>query len=226
MARRIQDLAREVVAAPLGDVIAAVGEGVAAAQQALDEGSVARTLEIHAEGGDEALEVLRRIGYRPTFYALPETTGEVRVSLSLGSTAAGAATPAPTVRRTPAVSVGLSRVGRTVGVAPKIYATPVDGGYANRYGYRANISAKLTFRIVPVPAPDGADELRLVPDLTSRPVADAVTALESLGLLARVLDAAGVELEALPDAGKVARQEPAPDTVLRAGDLVTLVLDA
>lgn len=226
MARRIQDLAREVVAAPLGDVIASVGEGVAAAQQALDEGSVAQTLEIHAEGGDEALEVLRRIGYRPTFYALPETTGEVRVSLSLGSSAGAAAAPAPTVRRPSAVSVGLSRVGRTVGVAPKIYATPVDGGYANRYGYRANISAKLTFRIVPVPAPDGADELRLVPDLASRPVAEAVAALESLGLAVRVLDAAGEELEALPETGNVARQDPEPDAILRAGDLVTLVLDA
>lgn len=226
MARSIRDLAREVVASPLGDVIAAVGQGVAAAQQALDDAAVAKTLEIYAEGGDEALRVLREIGYRPTFYALPETTGEVRVALSLGSEAQGStAATAPTRATAAGVSVSLSRIGRTVGVAPKIYATPVDAGYAGRYGYRADISAKLTFKIVPVPAPNGADELRLVPNLVGRTVEVAEAVLGSLGLESRYVDAAGAALPAAPaGSATVAAQTPAADEIRRLGDEVTLTL--
>lgn len=224
MARSIRDLAREVVASPLGDVIAAVGQGVAAAQQALDDAAVAKTLEIYAEGGDEALRVLREIGYRPTFYALPETTGEVRVALSLGSEAQGAATPALRAA-SPAVSVSLSRIGRTVGVAPKIYATPVDAGYAGRYGYKADISAKLTFKIVPVPAPNGADELRLAPNLVGRTVEVAEAVLDSLGLEPRYVDAGGAALaEAPAGSATISAQTPAADEILRLGDAIALTV--
>ncbi|MBA1331610.1 hypothetical protein QQ73_10855, partial [Candidatus Endoriftia persephone str. Guaymas] len=54
-----RDLVRDVVASPLGDIIASVGEGVAEAQQALDDGALAKTLEIYSEGGEAALALLR-----------------------------------------------------------------------------------------------------------------------------------------------------------------------
>lgn len=220
MAQSIRDLAREVVASPLGDVIAAVGQGVAAAQRALDDASLAQTLEIYAEGGEEAHRLLREIGYRPTFYALPETTGEVRVSLTLGSNCtAPQAAPSGT-----AVGVQLSRIGRTIGVAPNIYATPVDAGFASRYGFQASISAKLSFKIVPVPAPNGADELRVVPGVTGRVASAAIDALEGIGLTYRMKDSHGAELAtSLPEA-KVADQYPAHGTILRTGNVVTLTL--
>jgi hypothetical protein len=193
---------------------------VAAAQQALDDASLAKTLEIYGEGDDATLRALRDIGYRPTFYALPETTGEVRIALTLGSQVEGT----PVAPAAAGVSVQLSRIGRTVGVAPKLYATPVDAGYAGRYGYKADISAKLTFRIVPVPAPNGADELRLVPDLAKRAVAAAETALAGIGLAARVEDATGAVVETPPADAEVASQAPDQGTILRAGDVVTLRL--
>ena len=228
MARSIRDLTRDVVASPLGDVIASVGQGVAAAQQALDDASLAKTLEIYGEGDEGALRLLREIGYRPTFYALPETTGEVRVALTLGSAVEGTPVqrPAPTggASTAPAVSVAVSRLGRTTGVAPRIYATPVDAGYAGRYGYKADISAKLTFKIVPVPAPDGADELRLVPDLANRSVPATRDALASLGLEMRAEDADGGPLDPPPEGGTVASQLPVPGTILRLGDTVTVRL--
>ncbi|MGY6409869.1 MAG: PASTA domain-containing protein [Alkalilacustris sp.] len=239
MARNIRDLVRDVVASPLGDVIASVGQGVAAAQQALDEASLAKTLEIYAEGDEGMLRLLREIGYRPTFYALPETTGEVRVALSLSTqtegtpvprslpagvttamSAGGAAAPGPAT----AVRVDLARAGTAAAVPTRVYATPVDAGYAGRYGYRADIAAKLTFRIVPVPAPDGADELRLVPDLADRSVALAREALAGLGLGAAVEAADGTAVEPAPEAATVAAQRPAPGTILRLGDTVTLVV--
>ncbi len=229
MARSIRDLARDVVASPLGDVIASVGQGVAAAQQALDDASLAKTLEIYAEGDDAALRLLREIGYRPTFYALPETTGEVRIALTLGSQVEGTpvartATPAPAPSS--AVAVQLSRAGRTVGVAPRIYATPVDAGYAGRYGFKADISAKLTFRIVPVPAPNGADELRLVPDLVGRTVAQARDLLAPLALEPRFEDGTGAAIEVPADGANVTAQSPEPGSILRLGDAVSLRLAA
>ncbi len=89
----ISNLIKDVVASPLGDIIAAVGQGVADAQQALDEGSLAKTLEIYSEGGTEALQMLREIGYSPTFYTLPETTGEVRIAMRLGNNQSGQGFP-------------------------------------------------------------------------------------------------------------------------------------
>ncbi|WP_108261595.1 hypothetical protein [Mangrovicoccus ximenensis] len=142
----IKSLVGDVVAAPLGEVIASVGQGVADAQHALDEGSLAAVLDIYAESDDAKLKLLQEIGYRPTFYALPETTGEVRVTLRLGQGAAGQGT-GTAVRKAavPAIQAVPLRTGLNARIGNRLYATPVDAGYANRFGYAADVSAKLTF---------------------------------------------------------------------------------
>lgn len=221
MKDNISDLIRDVVASPLGDVIASVGEGVAEAQQALDEGSLAKMLEIYSEGGEEVLKVLRDVGYRPTFYVLPETTGEVRVSLRLGKSTQQAAAPASS-----AVKVQLARVGLNTAIKSRLYATPVDAGYANRYGYQANVSAKLTFKIVPVPAPDGVDELRVLPDFVGKTVTESRDLAESLGLEA-VFHNAGDELLKTPDeSASVTQQNPVYELrkLARTGDEIILTI--
>ena len=76
----IKELVSDVMAAPIGELIAAVGQGVADAQQALDRGSLAQILEIYSHADSDELKLLQQIGYQPTFYALPETTGEIQVS--------------------------------------------------------------------------------------------------------------------------------------------------
>lgn len=176
----LSNLIKDVVASPLGDVIASVGRGVADAQQALDEGSLAKTLEIYSEGGAAAVQMLRDIGYSPTFYALPETIGEVRIALRLGNQQQN--TPLPP--QSAAGFLALNKAALTK--APKLYATPVDASYANRFGYQADISAKLTFKIVPVPAPAGVDEMRVLPDVTTAPLPEALVRLQSLDLAAEL----------------------------------------
>lgn len=223
----LKSLIGDVVASPLGQVISQVGQGVADAQEALDEGSLAKVLEIYTEGDDEKLALLREIGYRPTFYTLPETTGEVRVALRLGNGAQGAGKAKP-VRPTftaSAVNVSTARIGLTA-LPAKMYASPVDAGYANTYGYQADISAKLTFKIIPVPPPDGADELRRLPDLTGRSPEAAQAALEALGLEIEFVDADGVAIEAPNDTDMVSAQDPAAGDILRMGDDVTVTLSA
>jgi hypothetical protein len=107
-----------------------------------------------------------------------------------------------------------------------MYASPVDAGYANSYGYQADIAAKLTFKIMPVPPPDGADELRMVPDLAGRSLAApaAVAALEALGLTALLVGGDGQTVETPDDGDEVKNQEPAAGTVLRMEDEVTLTV--
>ncbi len=221
----IKSLVSDVVAAPLGEVIASVGQGVADAQHALDEGSLAAVLGIYAESGDAKLRLLQEIGYRPTFYALPETTGEVRVTLRLGQGAAGQGT-GTAVRKAavPEIQAVPVRTGLNARIGNRLYATPVDAGYSNRFGYSADVSAKLTFKIVPVPAPEGADELRLVPDLAGRTAAEARAALEALGLAAAFSAGDGVVVADVPAAAEVAGQAPAAQSVLRLGDEVRLTL--
>ncbi|MGS4946479.1 PASTA domain-containing protein [Meridianimarinicoccus sp. RP-17] len=225
----LKNLIGDIVASPLGQVIAQVGQGVADAQMALDEASLAKVLEIYGEGDDEALALLRSIGYRPTFYTLPDTTGEVRVALRIGNGAQGAGNARP-VKAAPATTMATlravpARAGLSA-LSAKMYAAPVDAAYANAYGYQADIAAKLTFRIVPVPPPDGADELRIVPDVTGRAPNAARTALDALGLGAILRDADGVAVETPADTDVVLDQSPAGGAILRLEDDVTLRIGA
>ncbi|WP_425071345.1 PASTA domain-containing protein [Sagittula sp. S175] len=219
----LKNLIGDIVASPLGQVIAQVGQGVADAQEALDEASLAKVLEIYAEGDDEKLALLREIGYRPTFYTLPDTTGEVRVALRLGNGAQGAGKSVRPV--SPVVKAVPARLGLNA-LSARMYAAPVDAGYANTYGYQADISAKLTFRIVPVPPPDGADELRQVPDLSTRTIPAARTALEALGLEAAFVDASGTAIATPDETHVVTAQSPAANAIARMEDTVTLTIAA
>lgn len=211
MANELRALMQEVVASPLGDVIASVGEGVAAAQMALDEASVAKTLEIYAEGGGAMVAMLREIGYRPTFYVLPETTGEVSVSLRL----AGGNSPAPAQARGRVNPLIASKSNQRV----RTYVTPVDAGFANRYSYSANVSARLTFKIVPVPPPEGMDRARVMPNLVGQELASALLVLEMLDLVPRLVDAQGAPVESPVGTVKVNK------TVPEAGAIVSTDID-
>lgn len=231
MSQNIRNLVDDVVASPLGEVIASVGRAVADAQQALDDAALAKTLEIYGEQGEEALQILREIGYRPTFYTLPETTGEVNVSLSVSGGSSAAGVPAPQ----PGVNLSFARQGLNLpAIRPKVYVTPVDAGFANRYGYQANLSAKLTFKIVPVPAPNGADELRVVPDLLNPPagpgsngsatVERAEQLASEFDLVLRVVDGEGTVVDHPDPTAVVGGQEPAAGSYARMDDVVTVTL--
>jgi hypothetical protein len=212
----LSKLVSDVTAAPLGDVIAAVGAGVAAAQAALDAGSLAQTLEIYSESGDAGLAMLRDIGYRPTFYTLPETTGEMQVSLRLSSgQAQNGAAPAPR----PLLGAGLAAPLRS-----RMYATPVDAGFRNQFGFDAQVTAKLTFKIVPVPAPLAMDDIRVVPALVDRTLGVARTVLETLGLTAVAVDKNGKEIAEPNSEAIIAKSEPAAQTITPAGSTITLTL--
>lgn len=207
----IKRLIHDTTAAPLGQIIASVGQGVAEAQRALDEQALAQ-LEALYRDNDEAMALLRRSGWQPTFYTLPETEGEVKVALSLSGTHGGTG---ETTRRASALpgKRGASRIA--------LYAAPVDAGYQNRFGYQATVGASLRFRIVPVPPPAAVEEMPIV--AVPRLIGMASEAAREL--LAEFRLEAAVAPSGSPS-GSVLAQDPAPGEVLRRGEVVTLTLEA
>lgn len=171
MSNNSLDFMKEIMAAPLGELISSIGKSVGEAQAALDAGSLAQTLEIYnSENKDEVLNMLKSIGYQPTFYVLPETEVEAQVSFAISSTSTN----------TPSLSNDISR--------SKIYATPINAGNSNRFNLDINAMAKLKFKIVPVPPPDGVSTLRIVPSLKGKSIANAVQILNSIGLVYQLPD--------------------------------------
>ncbi|WP_302142331.1 PASTA domain-containing protein [Halomonas alkalicola] len=214
----IKRLVSDVTAAPLGEIIASVGEGVAQAQRALDDQAIQQLLALYAEG-DEGARLLRESGWRPTFYTIPEAEGEIKVGLVVSGGATSGASTATTAAAAPAGRVaGLKQASLAL---PRVYATPVDAGYRSRYDYEGSVTASVRFRIVPVPPPPGSDRLRVVPRLTGLGAEAASARLEQLELaieLAGDVELAGSGQEA------VIRQEPAAGEPLLSGEVVVVTL--
>ena len=141
---------------PVGDLIAEVGRGVAEAQQALDAQVIENFKNIY--GGDgQALAHLRDLGYRPTWYHIPEAEAELQVSLSITGNYSGE---------------GKSRM----------YAAPVDATYKNNFDYSLEGSSRIKFRVVPIPEPANLELKRVVPNIVGMNFESAKTVLDSLGI--------------------------------------------
>jgi hypothetical protein len=137
----------EPIASPIGDLIASVGRGVADAQRALDVAAL-ETIDQIYKGDGKTAEVLRAIGYRPTWYQIPEVSAELKVAMRVEGEQARKSSSNVTGTTTRAF---LHR--------PKVmaHATPVDATYSNRFDYEVEASSKITFKVVPVPAPSAVD---------------------------------------------------------------------
>lgn len=209
-----RQLAQDIGAAPLGDLIAAVGRGVAEAQAALDAGSLEQTLALYDQS-DELNQTLRDLGYRPTFYAIPETESELKLSMTVAGT-----TPAsPAVRPASPIPLGPggSLLAGRLKAKPRVYAAPVDGRYQNSFSYSSQVSATVKFKVVAVPPPSEAEAARVVPNFVGMTFGDAVALAESFDL--------GVEAEADPpleDDAVLASQSIDPAQIVIEGTIITV----
>jgi hypothetical protein len=199
----------ELLSNPLGDLISSIGKGVGEAQAALDAGSLNATLDIYREDNasertpDEQrmLDLIREIGYQPTFYVLPETEVEAQISISM------------TLNSNPA-----SPLTPTLASRFSMIATPLNAGNVNRFHINSNAVAKLKFKIVPVPPPAAITEMRVVPNLIGKVFNDATTTLiAQLGFTYKV--------EGTLTAGTIATQSPAAQEIVRAATEIVLTLE-
>jgi len=197
----------DTVSAPLGDLIASVGRGVADAQRALDAQTIENFKGIYGSGA-EAFKALRELGYQPTWYQIPEATAEIAIALTLS----GEASSVP---------------GEPSAMVPKasrlrVYGAPVDAGYASRYNYEVRASSTLKFRIVPVPPSTQAAGMKIMPDLVTQKhtYAQARQVLEQLGIEYAITGSGttddAIVVDTQPDAGEI----------VAAGLAATLTLQA
>lgn len=201
MANDSSDYMKDILATPLGELISSIGNGVADAQTALDEASLAKTLEMYESGDDKLMELMRQIGYQPAFYAIPETEVEANVSLSMAA------------NNTNSNSSGGAN-NRRVANRTRIYTTPTNATNSNRYNIQANASAKLKFKIVPVPPSNAASALRVSPNLVDKTATEVELILADFGLQYEVGDDS--------ESGKVISQIPAAGEIMKEGDVLTL----
>ncbi|MFY0572627.1 PASTA domain-containing protein [Archangium lansingense] len=183
----------ESLSAPLGSLISSVGRSVAQAQRELDEATLEHLRAIYESDEGLAAE-LQRIGYRPTWYHIPEAEAEIAVALSI--------TAEEQVQ-------GKTRV--------KMYGAPMDASYTNRFGYSLTAQSRLKFRVVPVPPSPQAEALVVVPAVVGKTVAEARALLMTLGVPHRFPSDAG-DKEVIESASAEA------GTVLPAGGELVLTL--
>jgi hypothetical protein len=188
----------DVLAVPLGDLIAEVGRSVAEAQCAIDQQAIDNFRAVY-DDSEAAFEALRSIGYEPTWYQIPEATAKIAIALTVSGSGSGQTT------------------GKRSRIA--LYGAPVDAGYQTKFNYGIQGSSSLEFRIVPVPPPVAATRMRVAPNLVGRSLADARPRLEQLDIPCAVQP---------PDAGpttKVARQSPEAGELLAPGAALSLFAD-
>ena len=181
-----------------------------------------QTLAVY-DKGDELQTVMRQTGYRPSFYTIPETEGELKLSLTVtgrqsarpSNPARPATTEIPSRDNTRVLSTAV--LARSQMIAPKIYAAPVDGRYQNSFNFSSNVSATIRFKIVAVPPPAQAEQARVVPNFATLKVSEALELAESFDL--QLEGVAGTAADAEIDG-----QDPTPGSLTTAGALIIVTL--
>ncbi|HTV21206.1 MAG TPA: PASTA domain-containing protein [Polyangiaceae bacterium] len=182
----------DVLSVPVGDLVASVGRGIADAQREMDAASIAALREVYESNEGFARE-LQRIGYRPTWYHIPEAESEIQVALTVSGEASSSG-----------------------GVPSKIrlYAAPVDAGYAARFNYSMQASSRLKFRVVPVPPSNVAEALQVMPSLVGLSLGEARARLALLNIAAALPEGASSAV--------VTTQTPAAGTLLARDENVSV----
>ncbi len=198
----------ENVSVPFGDFISSVGKGVAEAQQALDAQALENFKSIYTQE-EGALKALRDLGYQPTWYQIPEVTAELNVALTLSGTSQQTSTQSRQSSPDSSSTEGAS--------SRQMYATAIDATYTNTYGYDLKSSSKITFRLVPVPPPQGAESLKVVPTLIGKTFEAAKQTLEQLNIPYEYQESSQLNEQTL-----VQTQTPEAGTILTEGTPVTI----
>lgn len=185
----------DALSTPVGDMISSIGKSVAVAQQQMDAASLSAWQQIYSENTDLFRE-LQRIGYRPTWYHIPEVEADLSLALTVSGTyAEGQGSGATSLQ---------------------VFAAPVDAGYSSRFNYSLQAASRVRFKIVPVPPSTSADQLRVVPALVGLSLGEARARLSSLQV-------SFVDPTA-EDTAQVTAQSPAAGTILASGESVTLTV--
>lgn len=139
-------VSRQLLSAPLPDIIQRLGIAVADAQHALDMNSVATASEMattEIEIGNEKHNLIS-LGFTPTFYSFTEATVEAKLSFSMAeSTELGVGASV-----TAGVNAGFVMVAASVSVS-----------YARKFSVSAEGMSSIAARLVSLPPPEPLENL-------------------------------------------------------------------
>jgi hypothetical protein len=153
--------ALETFSAPIEQLITALGQGIAAAQQAMDRNSI-QTQELL-----DTDPVLSQHHLQATWYQFPSANLELKISLSVSQDSS------PSVASS-AHALGLSR---NLLLNPvRIIAQPVSASYQTHFNYDAQAASTITVNIVPVPPPVAPDQVTVPPRMQLAAVQTAALA--------------------------------------------------
>jgi hypothetical protein len=190
----------DTLSAPLGRLIAAVGQGLAEAQQGLDESTIATLKSLYGEDGN----LLAAIDYQPTWYKIPEVEAELSIALS--------------------ISGNIEKNGNATGI--QLLAAPTDANFTNKYDYNVNASSTIRFKIVAVPPSPQAANLIFMPNFVDQPYNKVLTFLEERQIAYEIRDQQLNPLEkdniSLTDTTKVSITTPTAGEIIPSGAVVTV----
>jgi len=125
----------ELQGVKIADLVRDIAAGIADAQKALDQASLAMVKQIET---DKDFLALKNIGYQPTWYVIPEATAEVKVTFHLEKE---------------------MKAGKR-----GFFLLPFNAKEQTTTKFREEGVSQLKLRIVPTPPPANADSTTRIPD--------------------------------------------------------------
>jgi hypothetical protein len=168
----------ETFAAPIDHLIIALGQGIAQAQQALDQNSIQTQETIDTN------PALSQYGLQATWYQFPSVSMLLKMSLSIAQDQPGNAP----------VNAALS----TLPVGLRLVAQPTSASFQTHFNYDATAATELNLTIVPVPPPNPRNQVSTPPKMTT--VAVQAAALASAAPFVTTKDGQGNKVPATVDA--------------------------
>jgi hypothetical protein len=132
----------ETFSAPIESVIIALGQGIADAQKALDNNSIAVQQSIDTD------PVLSQYGLQATWYQFPTVNMQIKMSMSITQDNQSQSSP----------NVG----GSPLLLSPtrfRIIAQPLSASFQNQFNYDSNAATEINLTLVPVPPPASGNQV-------------------------------------------------------------------
>ena len=140
----VVQVTRQLLSAPLPQIIQQLGIAVADAQRALDENSIRTAAELATAEvtiGDETYNLMS-LGFTPTFYAFTEATVEAKLSFSMSETQELGVSASASL----GVNAGMVMVAASVSVS-----------YARKFSVSSEGTSSIAARLVSLPAPEALE---------------------------------------------------------------------
>ncbi len=179
----------ETFSAPIENLITALGQGIAQAQRAMDQNSIATQEQLDTD------PVLSQYHLQATWYQFPSATLELKLSLSISEDQApSSSSAASAAHANPQLAISQLQFRNPV----RLIAQPVSASYQTHFNYDAQAASTVTVNIVPVPPPVAPDQVTVPPRM--QPDAVQTAALASSAKFATVKDSHGKPTPAATDA--------------------------